>query len=118
MIDLRLLAREGVFNQIEVRDNGNDSNDTTNVFEQQVLNDLAARGRSFCAAVRRQIISLLSDPNSTLFADDGISSKVFCPADEARMHLPMRIGGFTDFLCSEVHATNVGSLDLTMLLLY
>jgi fumarylacetoacetase len=61
------------------------------------------------SAVRKTIIALLSDKNSELFKDPMLNSEAFFKMQDAQMHLPMRVGDFSDFMCSRTHVDNVGS---------
>jgi fumarylacetoacetase len=73
------------------------------VFDTGVLNPLMARPPSEWLEMRRRLSRLLAagaeDTDLPLVAQA-----------EAQMHLPMRIGGFTDFYASREHATNVGTM--------
>ncbi|XP_066588709.1 fumarylacetoacetase [Prorops nasuta] len=78
-----------------------------NVFKTDCLNDFMALGRPAWIEARLKIQSLLSATNKTL-QDPEIRSKVFVPQNKATMHLPAKIGDYTDFYSSIHHATNVG----------
>ena len=53
------------------------------------------------------IILLLSNENSALFKDLKLNKAAFCLQRDAKMHIPMQIGDFTDFMCSRTHVENL-----------
>ncbi|XP_017888560.1 fumarylacetoacetase [Ceratina calcarata] len=77
------------------------------VFRQEYLNDFMALGRPAWVEARSKLQNLLSANNPTL-QESNTRSKVFVQQDEATMHLPAKIGDYTDFYSSINHATNVG----------
>ncbi|OHE91894.1 X-Pro dipeptidyl-peptidase C-terminal non-catalytic domain-containing protein [Colletotrichum orchidophilum] len=62
------------------------------------LNDLAALEKTELRSLRRNIQQALSD-EATL-------SKYGVSIDEVKLHLPIKVGGFTDFSCSKEHLLN------------
>lgn len=56
---------------------------------------------------RQQVIDWLNDRSSPLFQDATLNTAAFVPMKDATMHLPFKIGGFSDFMCSDVHFANV-----------
>jgi fumarylacetoacetase len=66
------------------------------------LNDFMAEGKSAWTSTRERIQSLLGGGN--------VSRLPSVLQKEAVMHLPCRIGNYTDFYASEAHATNVGTM--------
>ncbi|XP_058792315.1 fumarylacetoacetase [Phymastichus coffea] len=77
------------------------------VFHQDSLNEFMSLGRPSWIEARQTLQSLLSIENGTLQQAD-IRSKAFVSQEKATMHLPARIGDYTDFYSSIHHATNVG----------
>ena len=73
------------------------------------LNDLMSLGRSFARALRHRVSELLHDEDSSI-RDAGLAGDALVAMGEVRMHLPARIGDYTDFYASVHHATNVGSM--------
>jgi fumarylacetoacetase len=73
------------------------------VFADGALNPFMARPQSEWRAMRRRLSDLLAAGSE----DTGLP---LVAQSEAEMHLPMRIGGFTDFYASREHATNVGTM--------
>ncbi len=78
----------------------------THVFDQPVLNDFIRLGKQVTNEVRSRIQNSLWDPNSSLQQ----LPLLFYPINEIVMHLPVRIGDYTDFYSSIEHATNVGKM--------
>lgn len=74
-----------------------------------VLNDLMGLGRPAARALRHRMSTLLDSDDRTL-ADAGLAESVVIPMAGLQMHVPARIGDYTDFYASVHHATNVGSM--------
>jgi fumarylacetoacetase len=74
-----------------------------------LLNDLMSLGRPAARALRHRISTLLDREDQTL-ARGGLAQKVVIPMEGLQMHVPARIGDYTDFYASVHHATNVGSM--------
>ncbi|XP_012229425.1 fumarylacetoacetase [Linepithema humile] len=77
------------------------------VFRRDCLNDFMSLGRPAWLEARSKLQILLSNSNATL-QDAEVCSKVFVAQKNATMHLPAKIGDYTDFYSSLNHATNVG----------
>ena len=73
------------------------------VFAKSVLNEFIELGKAVTGRVRTDIQSWLEN-------GERITREMFVRQSEARMHLPLRIGDYTDFYSSIEHATNVGKL--------
>jgi fumarylacetoacetase len=80
------------------------------VFDRDTLNAFIALGRPVWAHARSRIGELLSEEHAELRDNAGVRARALMPMREARMHLPVAIGGYTDFYSSKEHATNVGSM--------
>lgn len=94
VVDLFELADLGYFDGFEI---------DKKVFENEFLNDFIALGKTKTNAVRKHLQILLKDLRNlprTVFHDENL----------VELHLPIRIGDYTDFYSSEQHATNVGSM--------
>lgn len=72
----------------------------------QFLNDFISLGKAVTSKVRIDIQAMLCDENSPL----KILKIAFVNQADAKMHLPVRIGDYTDFYSSIEHATNVGKM--------
>jgi fumarylacetoacetase len=77
------------------------------VFEGENLNGLMSLGKSCWAECRETLQRVLSASESVL-RDSPLRQKAFRKQSEVKMHLPARIGDYTDFYSSIDHATNVG----------
>jgi len=76
-------------------------------FQNDYLNDLLSLGKAKVRALRERISFLLSTETNELKNDTKLNQIIF-KANELDMHLPVRIGDYTDFYSSEDHARNVG----------
>jgi len=74
-----------------------------------MLNDLMSLGRPAARALRHRISTLLGQDDRTI-PDAGHEDRVLVPMEGVQMHLPARVGDYTDFYASVHHATNVGSM--------
>jgi fumarylacetoacetase len=83
-----------------------DLNINNNVFENNFLNDFINLGKNKTNKVREIIQQQLKDERSKI----KMSSVVIIPMNEAEMHLPVKVGDYTDFYSSIEHATNIGSM--------
>ena len=83
-----------------------DLNINNNVFENNFLNDFINLGKNKTNKVREIIQQQLTDESSKI----KMSSVVIFPMNEAEMHLPVKVGDYTDFYSSIEHATNIGSM--------
>ena len=83
-----------------------DLNISNNVFENNFLNDFINLGKNKTNKVREIIQQQLTDESSKI----KMSSVIIIPMNEAEMHLPVKVGDYTDFYSSIEHATNIGSM--------
>eukprot|EP01135_Chromosphaera_perkinsii_P003966 Nk52_evm9s265 gene=Nk52_evmTU9s265 len=96
--------------QIQHLFNGPLMSQYSSVFEEGALNSFMALGRPHWQEARQTIQSLLSEGNATLRDDADLRNKALLKVSEVTMHMPSRIGDYTDFYSSREHATNVGCL--------
>ncbi len=75
--------------------------------EAATLNALMALGLEAASALRLEVSRLLSTERADIRAS---IEAHFIPMKEAELHLPVRIGDFTDFYASVFHATNAGKM--------
>jgi fumarylacetoacetase len=80
------------------------------VFERDTLNAFIACGRRAWTRARTRIGELLSADHPELRDNAALRARAVVPMGDARMHLPVAVGGYTDFYSSKEHATNVGSM--------
>jgi fumarylacetoacetase len=84
---------------------------TAGVFGQPTLNGFMATARPTWQAVRARLTALLrsgSDGDPALRDNAALRAVALVPLVEVEMHLPAKIGDYTDFYSSREHATNVG----------
>ncbi|KAK2164140.1 hypothetical protein LSH36_68g07093 [Paralvinella palmiformis] len=83
-------------------------NGNQDVFNKSVLNDFMALGYAAWKEARARLQELLSVNCNELKGNGDLMSRAFVPMMSATMHLPAKIGDYTDFYSSIYHATNVG----------
>lgn len=76
------------------------------MLNQPYLNDFIALGKEKTNQLRTDIQQWIEDKTSVVYQKE----QLFVPQAEAKMHLPIRIGDYTDFYSSIEHATNVGKM--------
>jgi fumarylacetoacetase len=101
VIDLSQLADSKYFKQTGV---------DSQVFHQATLNAFIGSGKVVCRAVRARIMELFSNDCAELRDIPGNNSSLLYPVSEVTMHMPVRVGDYTDFYSSIEHATNVGMM--------
>jgi fumarylacetoacetase len=99
LIDLSVLAKHGLFDGLGI---------DPAVFRQEVLNAFIALGRPVWRALRDRISELFESGNPELRDNMQLQHEAFFDATTAEMHLPVKVGDYTDFYSSIEHATNVG----------
>ena len=92
VVDLYELAKLGYFNELKIK---------KSVFKNDYLNDFIALGKTKTNAVRKRLQEILKEE----YIRNG---KAFYDVNSVDLHLPIKIGDYTDFYSSEQHATNVG----------
>jgi len=80
------------------------------IFERSSLNAFMALGPEIWRETRARIGELLAAGTPQLRDDAALRARALVPMAEARMHLPVEIGGYTDFYSSKEHAANVGAM--------
>ena len=76
------------------------------VLSQEFLNDFIALGKEKTSQLRRDIQQWIATEDPILFEKDAL----FVPQSDATLHLPIRVGDYTDFYSSIEHATNLGKM--------
>ena len=97
VIDLYAAYELGVFK---------DLNFDISVLESGYLNDFIALGKAVTVKVRADIQFELCNENSVLKSHPS----VFIKQSVVTMHLPVKVGDYTDFYSSIEHATNIGTM--------
>lgn len=96
VIDLKALYDLAFFHDLAIED----------VFENNQLNDFIAQGKNKTSAVRQRLIQLFSEGD---FLDaQKLAAHYVYSMQDVTLHLPVKIGDYTDFYSSREHATNVG----------
>jgi fumarylacetoacetase len=80
------------------------------VFSDTTLNAFMGLGKPAWQETRARLTELLSKDTPTLRDDGELRAKALIPMDTVTMHLPARIGDYTDFYSSRDHATNIGTM--------
>lgn len=107
VLDLNLFSRGGGFADLP------ELQGHTSVFAQPSLNSFAALGRAAHRAVRRRLQEVLraETPLAPLLRDNpALRERALLPLAAVRLHLPMRIGDYTDFYAGICHASTVGAI--------
>ena len=97
IIDLLACNDSGIFIGLKINNS---------VFENDFLNDFINLGKNKTNRVRKTIQEHLTDESSPL----KLNNKLLIPMNNAEMHLPVKIGDYTDFYSSIEHASNIGSM--------
>ncbi|MEL7223136.1 MAG: fumarylacetoacetase [Bacteroidota bacterium] len=97
IVDLCYLTREGLFADLRF---------DSWVMERDNLNHFIALGKAITNKVRLRVQEWLCDKNSLLAQ----APEALVAMTAAQMHLPVRVGDYTDFYSSIEHATNVGKM--------
>ena len=79
-------------------------------FSNEYLNRMMGHGKLEIRELRDKISELLNIENQELSKNKEAISKVLDLQSDSEMHLPVKIGDYTDFYSSEQHAFNVGSM--------
>lgn len=79
-------------------------------FEADFLNNMMSHGKMATRALRNRISELFNAENTELQSNHEHLEQILFDQSECDMHLPVKIGDYTDFYSSEQHAYNVGCL--------
>ena len=80
------------------------------LFSQSTLNAYLAQPRHIHRAFRAFLQHILSVHSSVFTANQPLLGQVSVPIDQAKLHLPIRAGDYTDFCASKYHCTATGRL--------
>ena len=97
IVDLHAAYKLGVFKDLKF---------DISVLKSNYLNDFIALGKHITVKVRELIQTELCDENSELKSNPS----VFINQLTVTMHLPVKVGDYTDFYSSVEHATNIGTM--------
>ncbi|MCX6219045.1 fumarylacetoacetase [Spirosoma sp.] len=98
VLDLEVVSLLGYFDDLSVE---------PTVFAQPALNDFIALGKPAHRAIRQRLNELLGNGAPAL---TDVHDQVFIHESRVKMHLPVRIGDYTDFYAGIHHAENVGRM--------
>jgi len=80
------------------------------VFRSGSLNDFISLGKPFWRKLRENLVLLFGEGNTDLSGNAEDCDESLIPAQNVRMHMPVRVGDYTDFYSSKEHATNLGTM--------
>ena len=118
VVDLSVLAEAGLFDDAfsaassVASSSGNNNNGNISpvrVFGSSTLNRFMELDRPIWTAVRRRLFALLVDNDGgddALMSNDALRAAAIRNVGDARVHLPAKVGDYTDFYSSREHATN------------
>jgi len=98
VLDLAVLEAEGLIDLAPAFD----------VFAQGSINAFMALGPKVWSRTRARTSELLRQDNPQLRDNKALRESALVPMAQAKLHLPIRVAGYTDFYSSKEHATNVG----------
>jgi fumarylacetoacetase len=102
VLDLSVLQAAGLFSELSF---------DSAVLGETSLNSFMELDRSCWRATRALVGALLATGgDDRLSSNEELKAKALVPMSSAIMHLPSRIGDYTDFYSSREHATNVGTM--------
>ncbi len=105
VLDLALLAREGLLEELEEEDE-----EIEGALDSPDLSVLFCAGPELRQMLRERISNLLTVGNDELQGKKKLRKAALLPMNQIRMLLPTQIGDYTDFYSSIHHAINVGSM--------
>lgn len=80
------------------------------VYLSDYLNDFMEYGRQGTRKVRERLSEIFRSDSSELRDNSEDQKAVLIPIEKVQMHLPVKVGDYTDFYSSKEHATNVGTM--------
>ena len=104
VLDLKILAHEGVFNSLDF---------DVGTLEQPTLNAYAALDKHVHRKVREYLQALLNKDTQhgqVLRDNEARQNECIVPQSKVKMHLPMVIGDYTDFFVGLHHAETVSCI--------
>ena len=99
VLDLTACARAGLLT--------GEAADAARLAVDDSLNRLMSRGRPLARALRRALVDVLKEENTSAAAQAGALTVAM---SDVELLLPVEIGDYSDFYASIHHATNVGSM--------
>ena len=102
VLDLGVAAELGLFS--------GDAQRAAEAASAETLNGLFALGPSARRALRKRVSEILDAGGRERHKLEGLRERLLHPAADSALHLPARIGDYTDFYVGIHHATNVGKV--------
>lgn len=99
VVDLDVLHKAGLLTGLNLPEE---------VLNQPTLNDFIELGKPVTNATRARIQELFNADNGELRDNESLRVDALWNLNEVQMHMPVRVGDYTDFYSSREHATNVG----------
>ena len=87
-----------------------DPGETIDACREDMLNALMSLPAASMQNLRSQISDLLAEHGTRTARGKELRERILVRMSEAAMHVPARVGDYTDFYASIHHATNVGSM--------
>ena len=101
VIDLSALHAAGLLDGLSL---------SVDVLSAAVLNPLMKLGKPTTVALRERVQALFASDSAELRDRPDLHASCLVPASSATMHMPVKVGDYTDFYSSEDHARNVGKM--------
>ncbi|KAH7064331.1 putative 2-hydroxyhepta-2,4-diene-1,7-dioate isomerase [Paraphoma chrysanthemicola] len=108
VLDLSILEQCAPFKQRFFGDGYAET--SSSVFRASDLGTFARLEAAVRKRIRHTLIDWLSDPTYPLCEEGIFEKSAFFPMKTVKMHMPFSVGGFTDFMCSDVHVENCSRL--------
>ena len=102
ILDLQALVQAGFLEQ--------EPSAIAEVAGRDQLNDFFALGATARQTLRQALLALLDEDHPQRARVQAAAESLLHPMGNCRMHLPARVGDYTDFYVGIHHATNVGTL--------
>ena len=101
VIDLSALFDAGLLNGLGL---------SSEVLGASALNPLMKFGKPVTVALRERVQTLFASDSAGLRDRPDLHTSCLVPASSVTMHMPVKVGDYTDFYSSEDHARNVGKM--------
>lgn len=102
----KIIDLSALFGMGYLEDLGFESSD----FGNEYLNSMMKKGKTAIRELRNRLSYLFHIDNNELKNNPAHVSQLLVEQDEATMHMPVKVGDYTDFYSSEQHAYNVGCM--------
>lgn len=86
------------------------TDDVVRAFQEPVLNAFMSLGFEKWLETRKALTRLFSADEPLLRDNEVLRAATLIPSSEVQLHLPAKIGDYTDFYASKEHASNLGQM--------